>query len=301
MDLRKLEIFAKIVEEKSFSRAAEALGLSQPTVSEHMRGLEAELGQSLLDRLGRSVEPTTAGRLLYDYAKRLQNLHQEAVLALQRHTSELRGTLAVGGGTIPGTYVLPGLLACFKRRHPEIQAQLRIAGSRTIAAEVQDGRLELGLIGASWREQGLVWEELFRDELVVIAAPDHPLLERAPVSVPELLEWEFVLREPESGTRKVMEQRLAEHGVRRGRLTAVAEIGSTAAVKEAVKAGIGISVVSRRAVAEELRHGLLGVVAVDTEQWQRPFYLVWRKHRELSPLARTFVAFLRERAETGCA
>lgn len=292
MELRKLEVFCKVVELKSFTRCAEAVLLSQPTVSEHIRGLEEELGQKLLDRMGREVEPTPVGRLLYSYAVRILRIQRDALQAVEQYGGRLVGRIMLGSGTIPGTYILPGLIVKFRDKYPSIQATLRIAGSQLIAARVLDGELEIGVVGARWAEKGLEWVRHFADRLTLVVCTGHRWAGRKEVDLEELLEEPFILRESESGTRRVVEQILEEHGIRAASLMEVAEIGSTAAVIEAVRAGLGISVVSARAVEREIRASSLIAIPLKGVRMERPFYLIRRRNRELSPAAAAFWTWL---------
>ena len=148
MDLRQLEIFVKVAELNSFSRAAESLSLTQPTVSEHIRALEDEVGVRLLDRLGRGAAATRAGDLLLGHAGRILASKREAVQALERFQGRMTGELAVGGSTIPGEYVLPALVGRFKDKFPEISISLLIGDSRQVIEWVEEGRVELGVVGA---------------------------------------------------------------------------------------------------------------------------------------------------------
>src|SRR2546425_1188203 len=146
MDLRRLEVFAKVAELGSFSRAADALSLTQPTVSEHVRALEDELGVQLLDRLGRGATPTHAGRLLLNYARRMLALQREARQALDQFQGRMSGELVVGGSTIPGEYVLPALIGRFKGKYPDISICLLIGSSRQVSAWVEEGRVGIALV-----------------------------------------------------------------------------------------------------------------------------------------------------------
>lgn len=292
MELRKLEVFCKVVELKSFTRSAEAVLLSQPTVSEHIRSLEEELGQKLIDRMGRDVEPTPVGRLLYTYAVRILRIQRDALQAVEQYGGKLVGRIMLGAGTIPGTYILPGLIGQFRGRYPSIQATLRIAGSQLIAAQILDGELEIGVVGARWTEKGLEWIRHFNDRLTLIVSVGHRWANRREVTLEELTGEPFILRENESGTRKVVEQILEEHGIRPGSLMEVAEIGSTAAIIEAVRTGIGVSILSARAVAREVVAGNLAAISLKGVQLERPFYLIRRRNRELSPAAAVFWAYL---------
>lgn len=296
MELRKLEVFCKVVELKSFTRCAAAVLLSQPTVSEHVRSLEEELGQKLLDRMGRAVEPTPVGRLLYNYAVKILRLQQDAMQAVEQYGGKLVGRILIGSGTIPGTYILPGLIGKFRSRFPSIMATLKIAGSQSIASEVLNGHLEIGVVGARWTEKGLEWTEHFSDRLALVVHPGHPWAVRSEVSLDELPGEPFILRESESGTRKVIDRILEEHGIKPSSLTEVAEIGSSAAVIEAVRTGLGIAFLSTKAVEREVQSGALAEVSIKGLELNRPFYLIRRKSREFSPAAAVFWEFLQQQA-----
>jgi len=285
-----------VVELKSFSRAADAVLLSQPTVSEHIRSLEEELGQRLMDRLGREALPTQAGRILYRYGRKMLQLRQEALQAMESHGGRLTGRLHLGAGTIPGTYLLPRLLGRFRKEHPGIKATLRIAGSQLIAQEVLAGELELGLVGANWHETGLDWQEIFSDSLSLVVPPSHPWATGGPIPLDALADAPFILRERASGTRRAVGQLLDSHGCNPALLQEVAEMGSTEAVKQAVKAGVGVAFLSCRAVAEEVRAGLLACVPLEGVTLQRPFFLIRRKRRELAPACAAFLELLLEAA-----
>ncbi|MDH4333589.1 MAG: LysR family transcriptional regulator, partial [Desulfobulbaceae bacterium] len=164
MDLHRLEVFCKVVELKSFTKAAEAIFLSQPTVSEHIRSLEEMLEERLVDRLGREVLPTQAGQLLYKYARKLLRLQQETIQAMADYRGVLAGHLSLGASTIPGAYILPQRIGAFKRLHPAIQLTLSIGNSRTVADGVLAGDTEFGVVGARWSDPSLEWLEILEDE-----------------------------------------------------------------------------------------------------------------------------------------
>ena len=294
MEIRKLEVFCKVVELKSFTRAAAAVMLSQPTVSEHVRSLEDELGQKLVDRLGRQVEPTPVGRLLYKYGVKILRLQQEALQAVEQYGGKLVGRIMIGSGTIPGTYILPAMIGRFRKQYPSIKATLKITSSHKIVEDVLGGELEIGVVGARWSEKGLDYNEIFSDSLAVVAAVDHPLAGRREISLAELAEEPFIFRETGSGTRRVVEQIFEDHGVKTSSLFEVAEIGSTAAVLEAVREGLGISILSTKSVERDLRAGTLVTVPITGVKMERPFYMIRRKNRELSPASSVFWVFLQQ-------
>ncbi len=292
MDIRALEVFCKIVELKSFSKAAEAVYLTQPTVSGHIKGLEEFVGLKLLDRLGREVVPTKAGELLYGYAKQVLALRNQAIQALEKYKGSLKGHLMIGGSNIPGEYVLPPLLARFKARYPEISITLRIADSREIARGVLEGTYELGAVGAKFDDGQLVYLKLWEDELVLALPAEHAWAAKSAVHLAELSGQPMILREVGSGSRKVMEEALRSAGVDPGALTVVAELGSTEAIRQAVKSGAGLSVISLRAIREDLERGTLRTVTLEGARLTRDFYLIYHKNRSRSPLCETFITFL---------
>lgn len=296
MDIRKLDVFCKVVELKSFTKAAEAVRLSQPTVSEHIRSLEKDVGQKLVDRLGREVEPTPVGHLLYGHAVRLLRLQRDALQAIAEYQGTLCGTVQLGAGTIPGTYILPAMLGSFCRQYPDVKPFLHISGSKAIASGVLAGDFDLGLVGGVWSERGLEWTPLFSDTLVLAVHPANPLASRRSLPLGELFDHPFLLREPGSGTRRVLAGILDQKGLREDDLRAVAVLGSNEAVKEAVKAGMGISMLSFRSVVEEVRHTLIRTVALEDVSTERTIYLIQRKNREPSPLAAAIATHLRAAA-----
>lgn len=292
MDLRQLEIFVKVAQLGSFSKAAEALFLTQPTVSERIRGLEEELGARLLDRLGRGAAPTKAGQLLLGYAQRILELHREARQALDQFQGRMSGELVVGASTIPGEYVLPALIGRFKDKYPDIAVSLLIGDTQRVLDWVLEGRVEAGVAGAMIAHRSLEYRELMPDELVVVVSAGHPWHAKKVATLEEIRAEPMIVRERGSGSRYALERALAEVGLDLSAFRVVGEMGSTQAIKQAVKAGVGMSLISKRAVAEECHHGILHCVKVKDLRFRRAFYLVVSSVRTRSPLAEAFLAFL---------
>ena len=296
MDLRQLEIFVKVAEYGSFSKAAAALYLTQPTVSEHIRTLEDEVGARLLDRLGRGASVTRAGQLLLSYATRMLALSREARQAMESFQGRMSGELLVGASTIPGEYVLPSLIGRFKEKYPDISITLLIGDSQTVVDWVAGGRAEIGVVGARLAHRGVEYRELMPDELVVVVSATHPWHGRKQVTLQELRSEPVLVRERGSGTRAALEAALADAGLSLGAFRIVGEMGSTQAIKQAVKSGVGVSMVSRRAVEEEGRSGLLSYLRVKDLKITRSFHLATHQERTRSPLAEAFRAFLEAEA-----
>lgn len=296
MDLKTLEVFCRIVELRSFTRGAEAVSLTQPTVSGHIKDLEAELGLPLLDRAGRTVTPTRAGEILYGYARRILGLRAEAQQAIGEHKGGLAGDLALGGSSIPGAYVLPPLIAAFKQNHPEAAVTLQVRSSREIVRGVGDGTYEVGMVGARFEEGRVRYDRYTQDELVLAVPRSHPWADRGVVRLRALIGQPIIMRERGSGTRKVMEKALDEHAVDRQRLRVVLEITSNEAVRQAVKAGAGMAVISRRAVQDDIDCGLLAALRFQGSRLVRDFFLVTHRTRSRSPLGNAFTTFIRTSA-----
>jgi DNA-binding transcriptional LysR family regulator len=292
MDLRRLEIFAKVAELGSFSRAAQALSLTQPTVSEHVRALEDELGVQLLDRLGRGASTTRAGQILLGYAQRMLALSREARQAIDQFQGRLSGEMIVGGSTIPGEYVLPAVIGQFKAKQADISIVLLIGDSRQVSDWVDDGRVELAIVGARPPQRTLEARELMEDELVVVVPAEHGWAKRDTVTLEEVKREPMVVRERGSGSRDALERALDEAGTSFADFRIVGEMGSTQAIKQAVRAGVGISLISSRAVGDECRAGYVVCLKIERLAVRRAFYLITHRERTRSPLGLAFLSFL---------
>ena len=292
MDLRRLEIFVKVAELGSFSRAAETLFLTQPTVSEHVRALEDELGVPLLDRLGRSTTPTRAGVLLLGYARRMLTLSREAVQAIEQFQGRASGELTVGGSSIPGEYIVPALIGAFRGKHPDVRISLLIGSSREVQQWVEEGQVEIGVVGAAPTGRALEGRRLMADEIVVVVGAEHRWAARESVSLDDLKAEPMIVRERGSGSRETFERALQGVGLDLGDFRIVGEMASTQAIKQAVRAAVGVSLISQRAVEDECRARLLACVKIRGLTVARAFHLVIHRDRSRSPLAQAFLAFV---------
>ncbi|MGQ4807628.1 HTH-type transcriptional activator CmpR [Candidatus Entotheonellaceae bacterium PAL068K] len=292
MDLRQVEIFYHVAKFRSFSKAGEALYLTQPTISGHIKAIEESLSLVLFDRLGRQIRLTRAGEVLYGYAKRLLATKAAALEALQELQGGLRGELIIGGSSIPGQYILPALLGQFARRYPAITVNLTITDSMQTMERIVHGALELGVVGAHVPHPRVVYHQFIEDELVVAVPRLHPWAAPGTVPLTALTTQPFIQRERGSGSRLVVEQTLKLHGLDASTLHIAAEMGSTEAIKQGIRAGLGVAIISRFALTDDLRAGCLCAVTIQNIVLRRSFYIIRHKGHTLSPLCQTFEHFL---------
>ncbi|MGE5554182.1 MAG: selenium metabolism-associated LysR family transcriptional regulator [Betaproteobacteria bacterium] len=296
-NLRQLEALVAVVERRNFTRAAKALGITQPAVSFQIRSLEEDLGARLLERLGRQVRLTPAGEVVYAEAKNILAAHERIRDALASLNSLQSGKVVVGASTIPGEYVLPRLAGEFKALYPGVQITLRIGESSKVAEWLLDRTADLGVVGVVVENPQLRFTRFFSDELVVVMPAGHPLAAQAEIALDQLLKEPFVLRGAGSGTRQVFEHALVEAGLSPDRLNAVMELDTTRAVLSAVEAGVGVSVVSRWAVAELER--TLVARPVSGGHLIRELFLAENTTRYMAPATRRFAEFLVEHGPRG--
>jgi DNA-binding transcriptional LysR family regulator len=295
MDTRQLAAFCAVVERKSFSQAAERLGVTQPAVSLQIRSLEQRLGRQLLDRSGRRVEPTEAGRRLYASAQR--------VLAAEEHLLEeldaedegaITGTLELGASTGPGGTVVPLLLCEFQEQHPDVGVRLTVSDTQTVVDRVAGRELELGIVGAGRRHRGVAFEPFFRDEVVLACPADHRFAGKT-VSLDDLKGEKLIVMQEGAGVRQVIEDELRKAGMRLRDLDVRLELGLQESVRSAVLAGHGIAFISRLAIEADLAAGGITTARVRALDPVREIFLARATGRSETRAARAFVAFAQDR------
>jgi len=294
MDTRQLAAFCAVVERKSFSQAAERLGVTQPAVSLQIRSLEQRLGRQLLDRSGRRVEPTEAGLRLYASAQRLLQLEEQLLEELASDDEGLvAGTLELGASTGPGGSVVPVLLCQFQARYPDVHVRLTVSDTQTIVAQVADRALELGIVGAGRRHRGVIFEPFFRDEVVLAVPASHPFAGKT-VSLEELRTEPLIVMQEGAGVRQVIEDELRKAGTRLRDLDVQLELGLQESVRSAVLAGHGMTFISRLAIEADLATGVIATARVRGLDPVREIFLTRAGGRSETRAARAFVAFARE-------
>ncbi|HZP73072.1 MAG TPA: selenium metabolism-associated LysR family transcriptional regulator [Gaiellaceae bacterium] len=295
MDTRQLQAFCEVVERRSFSLAAERLGVTQPAVSLQVRALEKRLGTQLLDRSGRRVEPTEAGLRFYRGAQRLLALEEEIVDELDaKAEGDLSGTLEIGASTGPGGVLLPQLLCEFAKENPAVSIALMVSDTQRIVDRVAERSLAIGIVGAAPRHRGVEYEPFFRDSLVLACPVDHRFAGRR-ISIEELRGETLILMQEGAGVRDVVEDELRELGVRLKDMDVRLELGLQESVVSAVRAGYGVGFISRTSIEADLEDGRLTesrVIGLDAE---REIWVVRAAGRSETRAASAFLDFARGR------
>ena len=290
METRHLQIFTAVYRTRSFTKAAEELFTSQPTISEHMKNLEERLGCILFDRLGRSISPTPEADLLYPRAVEiLEEMHKlETNLASASRT--VAGELIIGASTIPGEYMLPQRAAAFNSRYPEVSFEILIKDSGRIIDDISAHRIYLGVVGTELPSTNLDFTPFEGDELVLAAAAEEEI--SSTIAPADLVKCDFLVREQGSGTGRTVEQFLDRVDITQRSLKIRATLGSSTAVKEAVKTGLGIAFISKTAIRDELSQGTVKTIEVDGLALKRSFFVVTPKKRTLPHRYLMFKNFL---------
>jgi len=294
MDLWQLNIFCKVVDLKSFSKAGKKAHLSQPTVSSHIKDLEDHFGCRLIDRLSKEAVPTKAGELLYDYAQKLLRLREETETALAEFHGKIKGHLKIGGSTIPGVYILPRIIGIFVKEYPEVTASLVIGDTEKIVKDIVSGTLELGIVGAEISDKKILQEKLIRDDMCLFVSENHKWADITEINMEMLVKEPFIIREYGSGTLKSIKASLITMGYQTEDMNIIAEMGSTAAVIQGIKNNVGVSILSRMAVSDELQTKKLRAVAVTGLDLSRNFYLTTDRYKTFSPIARAFMSCIKK-------
>ena len=296
MDTRQLKAFCIVVEQRSFSQAAERLGVTQPAVSLQVRALEKRLGLQLLDRSGRRVEPTEAGARLYRGAQRLLSLEEDLVNDLaDEAVGNLQGTFEIGASTGPGGVVLSGLLCDFATIHTELHVALSVFDTQTVVERVADRTLELGVVGAAPRHRGVDYEPFFRDTVTLACPSGHRFAGRT-ITVDELRGETLIVMQDGAGVRQLIEDELRRRaGVRLRDLGVRLELGLQESVTSAVRGGHGVTFISRLSIENDLAAGTLSEATVAGLELEREVLLVRAAGRSETRAAREFLEFARNR------
>lgn len=293
MEDHKLKVFCTVAETKSFSKTSEIIHLTQPAVSLQIQALEEMYETKLFDRSSSKVTLTPAGEVLYKYAKDILALYVSAEKVIGEMTGLVKGSITIGAGSTIGNYLLPSVISDFRRAHPKIKVHLFVANMQRVIELLNAGNISLGLVEGDVKRQKMVVEKLISDELLVIVPTHHPWAKRKDVSVAELIDEPFILREAGSGTRQTIEKFFARHGITPQNMKVSMVLGSTQAIKEAVENGLGVSIISRWSARKELRFGTLHTLNFKEEKMVRNFSLLTHRNSVSSHAVEEFLSYLK--------
>ena len=295
MDIKQLEAFVYVVETCSFSKAGELLHLTQPTISSHILSLERELNIKLIVRTTKETYPSEAGKLLYNYAKEILIMRENAIQAIQMFSQEMRGTITVAASTIPGQYYLPRLLQSFREKYPDIKFNIQMTDSADVVDRVTTRSAEVGFSGTEIDAPKCVYREFADDRLVVIT-PNEPRFRQyvgKGFPIRQLREEPFISRERGSGTRRETEAFLKALGIQVSDLKTAVEVRSTESIVKMVSEGMGVAVLSKSACEDYQQFGKVLAFDFDNITLRRKLYIIRHKNSILSPIAQVFYDYAR--------
>ena len=290
INFHRLFIFHTVARLGSFTRAASELSISQPAVSIQVKELERSLDTTLLIRMRSGVSLTDTGETVYDYTRRIFTLADEMTNAIQDLTGLESGRLTIGSSTTPGEYILPFAIGRFRERYPKVEVSLAISNTRNVIDQILSRELDLGMAGAPVDIRGLASFLYVNDEVVLVTAPTHPLARRRRLTVQDVADESFLMREAGSATRRAAEEHFASMDAR---VRVVMELGSNEAVKRAASAELGVGVVSKFSVGPDVAAGYLKVLSVQGWRCERPLTVFYRDDTHISAVQRAFLSVLR--------
>lgn len=275
---RRLQVFHTVARLLSFTKAAESLHMTQPAVTFQVRQLEEHFNTRLFDRTHNRISLTEAGKRVFEFADRIFDLYGEMENAVREMTGEISGVLIIGASTTIAEYMLPALLGDFKHKYPDVNVHLKVSNSDGIVHMVENNVIDLGVVEAPVLNKNLVVEVCRMDQLVAVAPTKHPLAKLQKIHVQDLFEYPYICREEGSGTREVVSEYLHSAGVQTNSVNVSMELGSPEAVKGAVEAGMGVSIISRATIHKELKLGTLAALNLEPPL-ERPFSFVHQKQK----------------------
>jgi DNA-binding transcriptional LysR family regulator len=293
VSVHQLRLFTAVIDRGGFTRAADALGLSQPAISHQLKALSTAVGIPVLEVIGRRVQLTQAGQLLYDHAQRILAEFEAAGSSLDELRGLKRGSIRLAGDTTVGIYVLPDLLGAFRREYPAVEMRLGVDNRQGLYDRLVANEFDFVVSGRPWDDSSvpLVVRPFLANELIAIASPRHRLAGRSRVTLAQLAAEPFIVREPGSGTRDTADQALRAAGLS---IRPVMELASNGAIKRAVSQDLGVSILSRYATGLEIQIGHLVELAVQGFPLRRQWHLVHVRAKRLGPVDEAFLRFVDE-------
>jgi DNA-binding transcriptional LysR family regulator len=293
LNLHQLRIFYIVAKHLSFSMAAEELFMTQPAVSQQVKSLERRLNMKLFERTGHKLFLTEAGEAILENALVILTAQEEIERVIAELQGLSRGRFVLGANTTGGMYIVPSIVRAFREVHPEAELTLHVESTNRICERVMQNMVDIAIVTGPLQDRRFVVRDLCQDQLLLIISPSHPFASRASVSLADVASEPFILPEPGSRTRLLVEQAFTERGLK---LRVTMQLAGTEAVKKAAEANLGVAMVSRHAIQRELSLDVLKAVTIDGLTIYRPIHMLYRKGKHFSPLAREFLTFAMEYA-----
>ncbi|MEC1522318.1 selenium metabolism-associated LysR family transcriptional regulator [Neobacillus niacini] len=287
MDLHQLFVFTKVVEHKSFSKAAEDIFLSQSTVSSHIQALERTLNVSLFDRVGREIILTPSGERLYQWALKLLLLKDQAMVDLKGGATDLRGMIRIGASSVPGQFMIPKMVKQFREQYPNATFHINQASSKNVADKVLNGSVDFGILGEKYENDKLCYIPLLKENLVLITSKKSNIV--GPVFIQDLLNHPFIMRNSDSGTNSLIEKFLKKNKISKDRMNIVAYTENGQSLIQFVLQNIGIAIISEMAAREYYDKNLLMIHHINEFDEERYFYLVYNLQKTQSMISKLFI------------
>jgi len=293
MSDRRLQVFHTVAKLLSFTKAAESLHMTQPAVTFQVRQLEEYFNTRLFDRTHNRINLTEAGKRVYEFSDTIFQVYSEMENAVREITGDVNGVLIIGASTTIAEYMLPALLGDFKAKYPDVNLRLRVSNSEGIVSMVENNVIDLGVVEAAVVNKNLAVELCRTDRLVAVVPPNHEFAKHETLHIKDLLKYPYICREEGSGTREVILEYLEKVGVAKEELNIIMELGSPEALKGAVEAGIGVTIISRATLNKEIKLGTL--IAIDLEpKLERPFSFVHQKQKFRQHTVEKLLEFARQ-------
>ncbi len=294
MDFRQLETFVEVAKLKSFSKAAEKLYITQPTVTNHIQNLEKELGTLLINRLGKTITLTHAGNILYNYAVNILNTCDKAKFDLATYKGKIQGHIQIYSSSVPRNYLLPKIISSFLKFYPDVTFTIGDGDSKNVVSSILDGETDFGILGAKYSSNSLKYINLMDDELLLITPnnDEFPYENYSFIDKEVLFKVRFIIREDGSGTRALVEDVLQKSNIPLDKINIIGIIEDSNTIKELVSLGVGVSFFSKRAIKSDLELGRFKAFYIKDLKFIREFYFAYHKNRQLSPLNEKFRDFM---------
>lgn len=292
MDIRQLETFVQVARYQSFSKAAEHLFITQPTVTNHVQSLEQELNTLLVSRMGKRIDLTNEGRVLYEYAISVLNLLDQARYDLLSNKEDIKGELTLYASSVPRKILLPKIIADFHKEHKNITFTVREKDTGSVAKDISQGRADYGFLGKKIADPNLEMIELIEDEVVVVVNNDYPKENGHEIKKEDLLDFSWIYREEGSGTQSLVDFTLEQHGVPANKMKVIARFEDLDMIKNSISHGFGSAFLSKYVIRQEVENNTLKYLKVKDMELKRLFYFAYHKYRKLSPVNNLFCDFM---------